>query len=122
MKGLVAVVLGLAGLYLLGWVLSFLGGLLLGLAGVIVALLRWFVPVAIIVGIVYFVVTQLQGKTVSASSKPKTGGVVDVAAKEVEVAKVETPLEATVTELKTTELETSTLETNEAEPTPSKDS
>ena len=69
-KGLVAVVVGLAGLYILGWVLTLLGGILLGFAGIIVALLRWLVPVAILVGIVYFAVTQLQSKTVSASSKP----------------------------------------------------
>jgi uncharacterized protein (DUF58 family) len=67
-KGLVAVVVGLAGLYLLGWVLSLLGGLLLGFAGIVVALLRWLVPIAIIVGVVYFVVTQLQGKTAIATS------------------------------------------------------
>jgi predicted lipid-binding transport protein (Tim44 family) len=69
-KGLVAVVVGLAGFYILGWVLSFLGGLLLGLAGIIVALLRWLVPVAIIVGVVYFAVTQLQPKPVVVSSAP----------------------------------------------------
>ena len=69
-KGLVAVVVGLAGLYILGWVLSLLGGILLGFAGIIVALLRWLVPVAILVGVVYFAVTQLQSRTVSASSKP----------------------------------------------------
>ena len=69
-KGLVAVVVGLAGMYILGWVLTLLGGILLGFAGIIVALLRWLVPVAILVGIVYFAVTQLQSKTVSASSKP----------------------------------------------------
>jgi predicted lipid-binding transport protein (Tim44 family) len=73
-KGLVAVVIGLAGLYLLGWVLSFLGGLLLGLAGIIVALLRWLVPVALIVGVVYFAVTQLQPKgnsTTKPAQKPE---------------------------------------------------
>ncbi len=71
-KGLVAVVVGLAGLYLLGWLLSLLGGLLLGFASIIVALLRWLVPVAILVGIVYFIVTQLQSRTVNASRQVKT--------------------------------------------------
>jgi predicted lipid-binding transport protein (Tim44 family) len=70
-KGLVAVVVALAGLYVLGWILSFLGGLLLGLAGIIVALLRWLVPVALIVGIVYFAVTQLQPKGISAAKPAK---------------------------------------------------
>jgi hypothetical protein len=90
-KGLVAVVVGLAGLYILGWVLSLLGGILLGFAGIIVALLRWLVPVAILVGIVYFAVTQLQGKTVSASSKPVP---VDVEAvqKPVQVEPVQVPV------------------------------
>jgi uncharacterized membrane protein len=73
-KGLVAVVVALAGLWILGWVLSFLGGILLGLAGIVVALLRWLVPVALIVGIVYFAVTQLQPKrieTAKSASKPE---------------------------------------------------
>jgi predicted lipid-binding transport protein (Tim44 family) len=73
-KGLVAVVVGLAGLWILGWVLSLLGGLLLGLAGIIVALLRWLVPIALIVGIVYFAATQLQPKPSAApvsAAKPE---------------------------------------------------
>ncbi|MFN3266461.1 MAG: hypothetical protein ACK41E_06425 [Deinococcales bacterium] len=70
-KGLVAVVVGLAALYLLGWVLSFFGGMLLGLAGIILALLRWLVPVALIVGIVYFAVTQLQPKSSVVKTRPQ---------------------------------------------------
>jgi hypothetical protein len=61
-KGLVGAVLVLAGLWLLGWLLTFIGGLLLGLAGVVGALLRFLIPVAAIAGIVYFVVAQLRPK------------------------------------------------------------
>jgi hypothetical protein len=89
-KGLVAVVVGLAGLYILGWVLSLLGGILLGLAGIIVALLRWLVPVAILVGIVYFATTQLQRNTVAASSKPVPNPVdIEAMQKPVQVPVVE---------------------------------
>ncbi len=112
-KGLVAVVVGLAGMYILGWVLTLLGGILLGFAGIIVALLRWLVPVAILVGIVYFAVTQLQSKTVSASNKPVPMPV-DVEApvqipvvEAVEISEViETPLETI--ETKAEELEAKT--------------
>jgi membrane-bound ClpP family serine protease len=58
-KGLIIVVAALAGLYVLGWVFQFLGAVLLGVASIIVALLRWLVPVAIIAGVVYFIVTRI---------------------------------------------------------------
>ena len=123
-KGLVAVVVGLAGLYILGWVLSLLGGILLGFAGIIVALLRWLVPVAILVGIVYFAVTQLQGKTVSASSKPVPAPV-DVEApvqipvvEPVSVPVVE-PVQVTP-EVIETQLETKVEELSQTEDTPKK--
>ncbi len=61
-KGLVIVIAALAGLYVLGWVFQFLGAVLLGVASIIVALLRWLVPVAIIAGVVYFVVTRISPK------------------------------------------------------------
>jgi hypothetical protein len=111
-KGLVAVVVGLAGLYLLGWVLSLLGGLLLGFAGIVVALLRWLVPIAIIVGIVYFVVTLFQGKTVVSTSpavKPevapeKLEAELEVKSVELEVKPIdispELPTEPTATKVK----------------------
>lgn len=61
-KGLVGAVLVLAGLWVLGWLFSALGALLLGIAGIISALLRFLIPVAAIAGIVYFVVAQLRPK------------------------------------------------------------
>jgi hypothetical protein len=61
-KGLVGAVLVLAGLWLLGWLFTALGALLLGIAGLIGGLLRFLIPVAIIAGIVYFVVAQLRPK------------------------------------------------------------
>jgi hypothetical protein len=61
-KGLVGAVLALAGLWLLGWLFTFIGGVLLGLAGIIGALLRFLIPVAAIAGIVYFVLAQVRPK------------------------------------------------------------
>ncbi len=61
-KGLVGAVLVLAGLWVLGWLFSALGALLLGIAGIVSALLRFLIPVAAIAGIVYFVVAQLRPK------------------------------------------------------------
>ena len=61
-KGLVGAVLVLAGLWVLGWLFSALGALLLGIAGIVSALLRFLIPVAAIAGIVYFIVAQLRPK------------------------------------------------------------
>jgi hypothetical protein len=111
-KGLVAVVVGLAALYVLGWVFSLLGGLLLGFAGIVVALLRWLVPIAIIVGVIYFVVTQLQTKTVVATSpavKPEVAPVkleADIESKpiELEVKPVEIEVKPVELEVKPVEV------------------
>lgn len=60
--GLVALLIGTGLLWVVGWVLS-LGGLLLkALAGLLWLLLRFVVPVAIVAGIVYFIVKALQGR------------------------------------------------------------
>jgi hypothetical protein len=77
-KGLIVVVAALAGLYVLGWVFQFLGAVLLGVAGIIVALLRWLVPVAIIAGVVYFIVTRVSPKPAvySTNSSPSNSPVV----------------------------------------------
>jgi hypothetical protein len=76
-KGLVGAVLALAGLWLLGWLFSALGALLLGIAGLIGGLLRFLIPVAAIAGIVYFIVAQLRPKppmyTTSSPSGPSDG-------------------------------------------------
>ena len=61
-KGLVGAVLVLAGLWVLGWLFTAFGALLLGIAGIVSALLRFLIPVAAIAGIVYFVVAQLRPK------------------------------------------------------------
>ena len=61
-KGLVGAVLVLAGLWVLGWLFSAIGALLLGIAGIVGSLLRFLIPVAAIAGIVYFVVAQLRPK------------------------------------------------------------
>jgi predicted lipid-binding transport protein (Tim44 family) len=56
-KVLVAAIGGILGLFVLG-----LGGLFLGVAGLLIALLKFIVPVAVIAGIVYFAVSQLRPK------------------------------------------------------------
>ncbi len=66
-KGFVAAIVALAGLWVLGWLFSFLGSILIGLAGIVVALLKFLVPVAVIAAIVYFFVSQLQ----SSASTPR---------------------------------------------------
>lgn len=60
--GLVALLIGTGLLWVVGWVLS-LGGLLLkAIAGLLWLLLRFVVPVAIVAGLVYFLVKALQGR------------------------------------------------------------
>ncbi len=62
-KGFVGAIVALAGLWVLGWLFTFLGSILIGLAGIVVALLKFLVPVAAIAAIVYFFVSQLQSST-----------------------------------------------------------
>lgn len=62
-KGFVGAVVALAGLWVLGWLFTFLGSILIGLAGIVVALLKFLVPVAAIAAIVYFFVSQLQSSS-----------------------------------------------------------
>ncbi|MBX3139254.1 MAG: hypothetical protein KF875_00710 [Trueperaceae bacterium] len=60
--GLVALLVGTGLLWLVGWLLS-LGGLLLkAIAGLLWLLLRFVVPVALVAGLVYFLVKALQGR------------------------------------------------------------
>lgn len=60
--GLIALLVGTGLLWLVGWVLS-LGGLLLkSLAGLLWLLLRYIVPIAIVAGLVYFLVKAAQGR------------------------------------------------------------
>ena len=59
-KGFVAAIVGLAGLWVLGWVFTFVGSVLIGLAGIVVTLLKFLVPVAVVAAIVYFVVSQMR--------------------------------------------------------------
>jgi predicted lipid-binding transport protein (Tim44 family) len=62
-KGFVAAIVALAGLWVLGWLFTFIGSVLIGLAGIVVALLKFLVPVAVIAAIVYFFVSQTQSNT-----------------------------------------------------------
>ena len=74
-KGFVGAIVALAGLWVLGWLFTFIGSVLIGLAGIVVALLKFLVPVAVIAAIVYFFVSQLQSSTgkssVQARVEPK---------------------------------------------------
>ncbi len=62
-KGFVGAIVALAGLWVLGWLFTFIGSILIGLAGIVVALLKFLVPVAVIAAIVYFFVSQLPSNT-----------------------------------------------------------
>jgi predicted lipid-binding transport protein (Tim44 family) len=66
-KGFVGAIVALAGLWVLGWLFTFLGSILIGLAGIVVALLKFLVPVAVIAAIIYFFVSQLQSSASNAS-------------------------------------------------------
>jgi hypothetical protein len=66
-KGFVGAIVALAGLWVLGWLFTFIGSVLIGLAGIVVALLKFLVPVALIAAIVYFFVSQLQSSTSNSS-------------------------------------------------------
>jgi len=59
--GLIALLIGTGVLWLGGWVLGWVGLLLKFLAGLIWWLLRFIVPVAIVAGLIYFLVRVLQG-------------------------------------------------------------
>jgi len=67
--GLIALLIGTGVLWLGGWVLGWVGLLLKFLAGLIWWLLRFIVPVAIVAGLIYFLVRVLQGDR---SSRPAT--------------------------------------------------
>lgn len=62
--GLIALLIGTGVLWLVGWVLGLVGLLFKVVAGLIWWLLRYIVPVAIVAGLVYFLVrmAQNQGK------------------------------------------------------------
>ena len=73
-KVLVAAIGGILGLFVLGWVMRGLGGLFLGVAGLLIALLKFIVPVAVIAGIVYFAVSQLRPKTPESNESWRSNG------------------------------------------------
>ncbi len=73
-KVLVAAIGGILGLFVLGWVMRGLGGLFLGIAGLLIALLKFIVPVAVIAGIVYFAVSQLRPKAPESNESWRSNG------------------------------------------------
>ncbi len=68
--GLIALLIGTGVLWLGGWVLGWVGLLLKFLAGLIWWLLRFIVPVAIVAGLIYFVVRVLQGDRSARQASP----------------------------------------------------
>lgn len=60
--GLIALLIGTGVLWLVGWVFGLVGLLFKVLAGLIWWLLRFIVPVAIVAGLVYFLVRVVQGQ------------------------------------------------------------
>ena len=67
-KVLLGVVAGVVALWLAGWVLRLIAGLFLGVAGLLLALLKFIVPVAVIAGIVYVAVGALRPKSASSQA------------------------------------------------------
>ena len=84
-KVLVAAIGGILGLFVLGWVMRGLGGLFLGIAGLLIALLKFIVPVAVIAGIVYFAVSQLRPKTPESNESWRSSSNTVTATVDVEV-------------------------------------
>jgi hypothetical protein len=102
-KVLVAAIGGILGLFVLGWVMRGLGGLFLGVAGLLIALLKFIVPVAVIAGIVYFAVSQLRPKASESNESRRSNGNIVTATVDVEVKHdfVE-PVQAEVSSVKQT--------------------
>ena len=73
--GLIALLIGTGLLWLVGWVLSLGGIVLKAIAGLLWLLLRFVVPVAIVAGLVYFLVKMLQdrGTSPQPAARPTTG-------------------------------------------------
>ena len=67
-KVLLAVVAAVVALWLAGWLLRLISGLFLGLAGLFVALLKFVVPVALVAGLVYVIVSSMRPKPVGAGA------------------------------------------------------
>jgi predicted lipid-binding transport protein (Tim44 family) len=84
-KVLVAAIGGILGLFVLGWVMRGLGGLFLGVAGLLIALLKFIVPVAVIAGIVYFAVSQLRPKAPESTESWRSSNNTVTATVDVEV-------------------------------------
>jgi predicted lipid-binding transport protein (Tim44 family) len=84
-KVLVAAIGGILGLFVLGWVMRGLGGLFLGVAGLLIALLKFIVPVAVIAGIVYFAVSQLRPKAPESNESWRSSNNTVTATVDVEV-------------------------------------
>lgn len=71
--GLIALVVGTALLWIGGWLLGLVGLLLQGLAGLLWLVLRWILPVAILLGAVYAIVRLFQEQSrKSSSAEPVT--------------------------------------------------
>jgi len=71
--GLIALVVGTAVLWIGGWLLGLVGLLLQGLAGLLWLVLRWILPVAILLGAIYAIVRLFQEQSrKSSSAEPVT--------------------------------------------------
>jgi uncharacterized membrane protein len=71
--GLIALVVGTALLWVGGWLLGLVGLLLKGLAGLLWLVLRWILPVAILLGAIYAIVRLFQEQSrKSSSAEPVT--------------------------------------------------
>ncbi len=92
-KGFVGAIVALAGLWVLGWLFTFLGSILIGLAGIVVALLKFLVPVAVIAAIVYFFVSQLQssGKNISVQARVEPKPIEHAPATTIDAVAITTP-------------------------------
>jgi uncharacterized membrane protein len=68
--GLIALLVGTALLWVGGWLFGVVGWLLQGLAGLLWWVLRWILPVAILVGAVYAIVRLFQQQSRKSAATP----------------------------------------------------
>jgi hypothetical protein len=97
--GLIAVLVGTGVLWLVGWLIGLLGSLFMWLAGLLWLVLKYIVPVFVILGAVYYLFRLLQNRNQGGSaaardpvvSGPRPGGESAAAAPTPAAAPVTTP-------------------------------
>ena len=91
--GLIALLVGTGVLWLAGWLMGILGVVFKFIAGIIWLLLRFIIPIALVVGVIFFLVRLVMNPRkketpVAAQPEPEAKAIAD----DVDIPKVEEPL------------------------------